>query len=1273
MGKVLKGIAIAAAFIGASFIPGIGQAIQATLLSVGVSVALSTVSGALFGPKSPKSQLGRLNASLDPSTPRKAVFGTTAMNLDIRYIESSGTDQEYYDYIIATSAHKVTSIDEIWFDDKKAWDSTYGTYSPYAGYLTVSLVTEGNASNYTPINGGTKWGSSRRLTGCSYVHIRIKRSGASDKVESPLVNGLPNRITIRGNGALLYDPRQDSTVPGGYGTHRADDQDTWGSYTNQDDCDNPALQLLWWLIGWRINGKLSIGCGVPYQRIDMESFITAANICDENITLAAGGTQKRYRTSGTASDSDDRMDIINTFLASMNGTLRDNGGRLTLTVMKNDLADYVIDFDDNDILDDFSWNQTRGLSETYNIARGRYVDPSDNSLYQMIEYPEVGIASVDGIERVVTIDLPYVEEGRRAQRIAKQVLERNQYRGMFSATFTIKALGCQVGDVVRLSFGPLGWSNKLFRIVSQEIGFDGRVPLTMVEENAAIYAWDADESAPITPVAPTVYNPLNNPFILGIADSATTADWSGIVDDNGNKPEDNATRNISAGTHTTASAYSKGDFVRNSAGDATYIAKQDVPAGIALTNTLYWDLFVQGSGAPGENAISAFLTNASHVIATANDGSGGSYTNAGGTMRVFDGFTEKTTSGTVTFSKVGTGTWYSINSSGVYTITDPGTDSATCQFDASYSGVTVRLTYSIAKSKTGSSGAAGTSAVTGYLTNEAVTLFAYADGTVASYTPAAGEFKIFSGTTDVSSNFALSTQDNPQSLSVSYVGRSYSVGSGFDTSEDTATLTIRATGSGSYTGITIDKVFTLAKAKGGYEIVSSLPGSNLFAGRVVYLNTDGKLYRYTGSAWTASVPTPDLIGQIVNAQIADDAVTFDKIAANSVLASNIVVSNRNDVFPDSGFRDLSYHNLTGANVVAVDGSGSTQPNRFLRVLAGSNDSYTEYVPAEVGGWYRTRLRIYISPDAAGWFGPSVHWPMQAWRNPAPTTDDGSGYPIIDLATTTIPKGSWQSYTGLDQFVANTSYNGMQYRHRWNLTAGYVEFCWEIVRAGSSDLIVDGAITAIKVAANAITADKIEAGAITAAKVGTNEIIAHTANIKDGVISTAKIGDAQISTAKIGDLQVDTIKIANNAVSIPVSAYTAAAATIAMTSPETWTTVQSAVIASSGAPVSCSFSSLANLVPDSGSTISGVPNVRVRRGSTILYQAAYNLKTITITVGELYAHIVQGPDSFTISDTPGAGTFTYYLEYCIVGVGASTIFWPTRTVSNRSIVLLETKK
>jgi hypothetical protein len=510
MGKVVRAI-VGVGLIVVGFITA-----NPMLIGMGASMTLSSISEIAFAPKVPRSQLSRLNVSLDPSTARKAVLGTTAMPLDMRYHEASGTDQAFIDYIIAVAAHQVASIDQIYFEEKLAWSAAGGVTGTYSGYLTVETRTEGTAGNAITVNSGAVWDSSCRLTGCAYVRIRIKRTGNTKKTESPLVQGLPSRITIIGEGAPLYDPRLDSTVPGGSGSHRADDQTTWGSYAGADDYDNPALQLLWFMLGWKINGGLSIGAGVPPARIDLESFITAANICDEDITLAIGGTQKRYRTSGTVSDEDGRMDAINSFLACMNGTLRDNGGKLALSLLKNDLADPVLDFTDGDFLGEFVWDQTGGgLSQGHNLIRGRYVDPSTQSLYQMAEYPEVSLESPDGIERVMTFDLPFVEDGRRAQRLAKQVLQRHQFRGQLSAEFSAKALGCDVGDIVQVSLDALGFNNKPFRVVSKEVRPDGRVPLGLLEESGLIYQWDRDDVAPVVARTPVVYDPLLNMITQG--------------------------------------------------------------------------------------------------------------------------------------------------------------------------------------------------------------------------------------------------------------------------------------------------------------------------------------------------------------------------------------------------------------------------------------------------------------------------------------------------------------------------------------------------------------------------------------------------------------------------------------------------------------------------------------------------------------------------------------------------------------------------------------
>lgn len=100
-----------------------------------------------------------------------------------------------------------------------------------------------------------------------------------------------------------------------------------------------------------------------------------------------------------------------------------------------------------------------------------------------------------------------------------------------------------------------------------------------------------------------------------------------------------------------------------------------------------------------------------------------------------------------------------------------------------------------------------------------------------------------------------------------------------------------------------DGILNTAKFAAGItpvEIVTSLPTTGNFEGRMVFLTTDDKLYRWTGTAWTAAVPTSDLTGQITSTQITDgsistpklsaSAITADKIAANAITSDKITAN-----------------------------------------------------------------------------------------------------------------------------------------------------------------------------------------------------------------------------------------------------------------------------------------------------------------------------------------------------------------------------------------------
>ncbi len=549
-------VALIATGVGAVALGGLAG----TLTVGGISTStLFLVSGGLsvastFLTKTPKvtaSQTERLTASVDPRAYRKTWFGQTAGAIDVRYEEWSGKDQEICDWIITFASHAIDGVDEIWFDTEMAWSATTGVVGKYAGYFSIpNLILEGTPQNAFTFASG-KWNANTaRMTGCAYARFRFKVTGNSKKAESPFSSGIPSRITVIGRGAKLYDPRRDSTVPGGLGPMRANDQSTW-RYTADDGVvigENLPLQILRVVLGWRIRNpvtgrmKLATGSGVPARRISFPSFQIAANLADERVNRSAGGNEPRYHGASVISEGDDQKTVLDMMCAGCCARFRDTGGKLALVVSHNDLASAATDdgLNDDDVVGAFNWDPDPSLEATPNIVRGKYVDPTTASLYQLIDYPEVSLPSPDGQDRYLSLDLGVVESPSHAQRVAKQVLQRRQYSRQFSAAFDIRAWKYNVGDVLPFTFAPLGFTRALFRVKEQELGQGGTCNMVLTFETPDFYQWDASDALPVQAADPIVYDSRNNPLILAIGEAATTAFWSQVEDDNGGRPEDGA-------------------------------------------------------------------------------------------------------------------------------------------------------------------------------------------------------------------------------------------------------------------------------------------------------------------------------------------------------------------------------------------------------------------------------------------------------------------------------------------------------------------------------------------------------------------------------------------------------------------------------------------------------------------------------------------------------------------------------------------------------------
>jgi len=539
MAKALK---TAALVVGAAalVVTGVGVAAGlsiATALSFGVAgvsaATMFTVAGGLSmaaaaltkAPQVPKSQTDRLYATIDPRAFRTTVLGSTALATDVRYEEWSGTNQDYCDWIVCVASHKIEGVDEIWLNDELAWSTGSGVQSKYSGYFSVeAIVLEGTPANATTFASG-KWNSAHRLTGCAYLHLRFKVTGNGKKAESPFSSGPPSRMTIIGRGGMVYDPRRTEM--------RADDQSTWRFASGGEEIgSNLPLQILRVMMGWRITNpatgekRLAVGMGIPPKRLHMASFAFCANLAAEMANRSTGGLEPRYYGGGVISEGEDPSRTLDAMLAACNGRIIEINGQLGLSIAHNDLASAATDpgLFTQDVVGPFEWDPDPALEETPTVVRGQYVDTSTNSLYQLIDYPEVRLPSSFGIDRVLKLDLGWVESASHAQRIAKQALARKHNERIFSAPFDIRAWAWPVGSLVPFTFGPLGFDRALFRVIEQEPGKNNQCNMRLRLETAATYAWDKDDSPPVVAAAVIRYDPLKDPLIQAIGVVGEAAD-----------------------------------------------------------------------------------------------------------------------------------------------------------------------------------------------------------------------------------------------------------------------------------------------------------------------------------------------------------------------------------------------------------------------------------------------------------------------------------------------------------------------------------------------------------------------------------------------------------------------------------------------------------------------------------------------------------------------------------------------------------------------------
>jgi hypothetical protein len=433
------------------------------------------------------------------TSPRAVIYGQTRVGGTIVYMETTESNK-YLHLVIAFAGHEVSAFDNngtdgiVYFNEESVAYSlstglvSSGSYSGKAK-IQVKLGTDNQTVFSDLDSASTLWTSNHRLRGIACAYIRLEYDA------NVYMNGIPN-ISFKINGKKVYDPRTTTTV----------------------FSQNPALCLADYLCDTRY------GLGADYAtEIDETALTAAANICDQNIPLAAGGTEKRYSLNGTFDTSVAPETVISDMLSAMSGKLVFTNGKWT--ILAGAYNSPSLTFDEDDLRSGLKIQSLVSRRELFNGVKGTFTSSADN--YIASDFPPVisstYIAQDNDEEILKNIQLPFTTSPSRAQRLAK--IELLKARQQISLVLPLKLIGLKanVGDVVEVRNTRLGWTPKNFEVVSSTVIFDNDtigVDLELRETNADIYNWSTSEESTYD-ASPNTNLP--NPFNVG---SATNFAWT---------------------------------------------------------------------------------------------------------------------------------------------------------------------------------------------------------------------------------------------------------------------------------------------------------------------------------------------------------------------------------------------------------------------------------------------------------------------------------------------------------------------------------------------------------------------------------------------------------------------------------------------------------------------------------------------------------------------------------------------------------------------------
>lgn len=470
---------------------GFSKATAIAISSFVVKTALLTAASAAISALVPRPDMpsvsdpGRqLRFAPDAAAPRQAIYGETLVAGQPVFAATNGADRKYLDMIVAIGdGGPYESIEAVYFDDIEiTLDGSGNVTAPsqFVGFAQVitTLGSEAQTALATPVANCAEWTTNHAGKGVCYAYVRLTWDPEVWTTGQPA-------IFFKVRGRKVYDPRLDTTE-GGFGSHLKNDASTW------EWTQNRALWLLDYMRGIKMNGRRVIGMGLNDALINWSSFQDAADVCDETMSIKPSGTIEKYTGGGgVVSSADDPGGIVRAMLACMAGRLAPRSGYVSLFAGASQTS--VVTLNDDDLAGAIKVSVDRSARSIVNTMGASFRDPNEG--YEFVDAPEYinsTFVSADGETYQAVMALPFEDDYRRAQRLAKISTYLSRARFRLEAVYKPKAMQVGEGDAFTLASDrlPAEVPGK-FICLSRTIREDGSVQLIAQSQDDTMFDWTA--------------------------------------------------------------------------------------------------------------------------------------------------------------------------------------------------------------------------------------------------------------------------------------------------------------------------------------------------------------------------------------------------------------------------------------------------------------------------------------------------------------------------------------------------------------------------------------------------------------------------------------------------------------------------------------------------------------------------------------------------------------------------------------------------------------